>query len=120
MNKLNCVRKRKVIRNKVTQQEINMSRESAVGVETGYGLQVRGVRVWSPGVGQDFIPLHVVQSFSGVHPGPIQWVGGTLSPGVKQPKREAQLSPPASDGVKNSWIYTSTHPYVFMRQCLIS
>jgi hypothetical protein len=45
---------------------------------------------------------------------PIQWVPGVLSPGVKQPGREANHSPPASAEVKKMWIYTSTPPYAFM------
>jgi hypothetical protein len=38
----------------------------------------------------------------------IQWVPGALSPGVKQPGREADHSPPASAAVKKMWIYTTT------------
>jgi hypothetical protein len=45
---------------------------------------------------------------------PIQWVPGTLSPGIKRPGREADHSPPASAEVKKIWIYTSTPPYAFM------
>jgi hypothetical protein len=45
---------------------------------------------------------------------PIQWVTGSLSPGVKRPGREADHSPPASAEVKKMWIYTSTPSYVFM------
>jgi hypothetical protein len=39
---------------------------------------------------------------------PIQWVPEALSPGAKQPGREADHSPPTSAEVKNMWIYTST------------
>jgi hypothetical protein len=39
---------------------------------------------------------------------------GTFPPG-----READHSPPTSVTVKNTWIYTSTPPYVFMAYCLI-
>jgi hypothetical protein len=63
--------------------------------------------------GQDFSPLHVVQTGSGAHQ-PIQWVPGALSPGVKRPGREADHSPPTSAAVKNTWIYTSTSTYAFM------
>jgi hypothetical protein len=41
---------------------------------------------------------------------PIQWVLGALSLGVKQPRREADNSPPSSAKVKNAWSYTSTTP----------
>jgi hypothetical protein len=35
-------------------------------------------------------------------------------PGVKQPWREVDHSPPSSAEVKNAWSYTSALPYVFM------
>jgi hypothetical protein len=41
------------------------------------------------------------------HP-PIQWVPGTLSPGVKRPGRGTDHSPPTSAQVKKKWVYTST------------
>jgi hypothetical protein len=41
---------------------------------------------------------------------PIQWVPGTLSLGVKRPRREADYSPPCSVDVENAWSYTSTPP----------
>jgi hypothetical protein len=36
--------------------------------------------------------------------------GGTVTPGVKWPGREADHSPPSSVEVKNAWRYTSTPP----------
>jgi hypothetical protein len=51
---------------------------------------------------------------------PIQWVPGAHFLGVKRRGREAGHSPPASAEVKKMWIYTSTPPYAFMAQCLIS
>jgi hypothetical protein len=61
---------------------------------------------------------------SAIMPGPIQppiqWVPGALSPGVKWQVREADRSLPASAEVKKTWVYTSTPPYVFIAQCLIS
>jgi hypothetical protein len=51
---------------------------------------------------------------------PFPWVLGALSPGLKQPRCEAGHSPPTSAEVKKTWVYTSTPPYVFMAQCLIS
>jgi hypothetical protein len=58
--------------------------------------------------------LHVVQTGSGVHP--TSYTMGTVDsfPGVKQPGREADHSPPTSAEVKKMWIYTSTPPYAFM------
>jgi hypothetical protein len=81
------------------------SRDNAVSIATGYGLDDRkvGVRVQ---VGARFSPLHVVQSGSGDHPAPIQWVTVALSPRVKRPGCEAAHSPPSSAEVKNTWIYT--------------
>jgi hypothetical protein len=46
----------------------------------------------------------------------IQWVLEVLSPEAKQPGREAEHSPPTSAVVKNTWICTSSPPYVFMVQ----
>jgi hypothetical protein len=50
---------------------------------------------------------------------PIQWVPGALSPGIKQPGREADHSPSTIAQVK-MWIYTSAPPYTSMAQYLIS
>jgi hypothetical protein len=43
------------------------SRDSSVGIATGYGLEDGGFGVRVP-VGQEFSLLHVVQAVSGVHP----------------------------------------------------
>jgi hypothetical protein len=45
---------------------------------------------------------------------------GDHFPGIKQPGREADHSPPSSAEVKKEWSYTSTAPFVFMAYCLIS
>jgi hypothetical protein len=64
--------------------------------------------------GQDLSPLHVVQTGPGAHPASYPTsTGGSVS-GVKRPGRGANHSPPSSAEVKNTWIYTSTPPYVFM------
>jgi hypothetical protein len=39
---------------------------------------------------------------------------------VKTLGHEADNSPPTNAEVKNTWIYTSTPPYIFMVYCLIS
>jgi hypothetical protein len=49
----------------------------------------------------------------------VQWVPGALFPGIKQPRREINQSPPSSAKVKNAWSCTSTLPYFFMTRCLI-
>jgi hypothetical protein len=43
-----------------------MSRDSVVGIATGYGLEKRGIGVPSPGRVKNF--LHVVQTGSEAHP----------------------------------------------------
>jgi hypothetical protein len=64
--------------------------------------------------GQEFSLLHVV------HPTSYTMNSGVLSPAVKRPGRESDLSPPASAEVKKIGIYTFTPPHAFMEQCLIS
>jgi hypothetical protein len=58
------------------------SRDSAIGIATGYGLDGRGVGVRVP-VGARFSPLHVDHTGSGAHPAsyPIGTWGS--SPGGK-------------------------------------
>jgi hypothetical protein len=45
---------------------------------------------------------------------PVQWLPEAVSPGVKQPVREADHSPLTSAEVKKTLIYTSALPYAFM------
>jgi hypothetical protein len=61
------------------------SRDSSVGIATGYGLDDRGVRSSSPGTGR-IIPS----------PGRPKGAEGSFSV-VKRSEREADLSPPTSD-----------------------
>jgi hypothetical protein len=92
------------------------SGDTAVGIAMGYGLDDRGVGV-RVAVGSRIFssPCRPDRPW-----GPIQWVPGALSPGVKGPGREADHSPPTSTEVKKMWIYTSTPLYAFMALCLIS
>jgi hypothetical protein len=70
--------------------------------------------------GKDFsLRALILTGFWGPTQPPIQWVLGVLSLEVQQPGREADRSPSSSVEVKNAWMYTSTHPYVFMAWCLI-
>jgi hypothetical protein len=96
-----------------------MNWDSADGIATGYRLDSQGVRVQDP-VGARF--------FSSIcHP---DWFWGPPSllsngywgcfPGIKKPGSEDDHSSPTSAEAKKTWIYTSTPPYVFMEQCLIS
>jgi hypothetical protein len=51
---------------------------------------------------------------------PTQWVPGSISPGVKRQRREANHSPPISAEIKKTLVCTSTTPCVFLPQFLIS
>jgi hypothetical protein len=50
---------------------------------------------------------------------PIQWVPGALSPEIKQPGSEADLSSPSSAEVKSGGAKPQS-PYVLMVWCLIN
>jgi hypothetical protein len=96
--------------------EYYWSRDSAVGIATGYGLDDWGVgtripvgsrifssprrpdRLWGP-------PNLISNGYRG---------GGAISSGLKRTGREADHSRPASAEVKKMWIYTSTPPYALM------
>jgi hypothetical protein len=86
-----------------------MSRDSSVGIATGYGLDDRGGGgSSSPGRVKNFhFSISSRPALGSTQP-PIKWV-----PGVKRQGREADHSPPTSAEVKKMWIYTSTPPYVF-------
>jgi hypothetical protein len=47
----------------------------------------------------------------------VQWVPGAVYARIKRQWHEANRSPPTSAEVKNEWNYTSTPPYVRVRQC---
>jgi hypothetical protein len=89
---------------------IYVSRDSSVGIATGYGLDDRGVGVES----KFFFSPHRPDRLWGLLKSPIQWV-----PGVKRPGREADHSAQTSAEVEKMWIYTSTSPYAFMAYCLL-
>jgi hypothetical protein len=75
-----------------------MSRDSAVGIAIGYGLDDRGVGIRVP-VGSRVFSKSSRPAL-GPTKLPIQEVSGALSPGVKRQGREADLSPPASAEIK--------------------
>jgi hypothetical protein len=62
----------------------------------------------------NFSPHSRVQTASGAHRASYPICTGVLTPGVKQPGREAVHSLPSSAEVENAWSYTSTPQYVFM------
>jgi hypothetical protein len=80
-----------------------MSRDSSVGIATGYGLDG-----WCsiPGGGMRFFFSPLSIPALGPTQSPIQWVPGALSLHVKQPGREADNSPPSSAEVKNGGAIT--------------
>jgi hypothetical protein len=82
------------------------SRDSAVGIATGYGLDDKGVAVRFLAV-QDFSPLHVVQTGSGAHPASYPMGTGGYFPRVKRLGREGDNSPYL---VLRSRIRESIHP----------
>jgi hypothetical protein len=77
------------------------------------------VGVRDPVRGQDFYRFHVVRACSGAYPASCRMDTGAFPPGAKRQGREADHWPPTSAEVKNTLIYTSTPPCVFMAQCLI-
>jgi hypothetical protein len=85
----------------------NGSRDSSVGIATGYGLDDRGGGSSSPGRVKKFSLLHIV-------PTSYKMGTGGSFPRVKRQGREADHSPPTRVEVKKMWIYTSTPLYVFM------
>jgi hypothetical protein len=76
------------------------SRDSSVGIATGYGLDDRGFE------SQQRLRIFLFTTVSRPALGPtqplIQWVPGVLSLGVKRPVREAAHSPPSGAEVKNA------------------
>jgi hypothetical protein len=88
---------------------ILLSRDSSVGIATGYGLDDQGAESSSPGRVKIFYFSMSSRPALGSTQPPIKWV-----PGVNRQGREADHSPPTSVEVKKTWIYTSTPPYVFM------
>jgi hypothetical protein len=64
----------------------------------GYGLDNRGLITERNKI---FYFSTASKSALGLKISPSQWVSGSFSPGVKQPLREADHSPPSSAQLKN-------------------
>jgi hypothetical protein len=83
---------------------------STVGIATGYGLDDQRVGVRVP-VGSRILPFSMSSSLAlGFTQPHIQWVPGSVSPGVKRRGRKSDHSLPASAKVKKTWglyIYSS-------------
>jgi hypothetical protein len=84
-----------------------LNRDSVVGIAIGYGLDDRGVGVRVPVGSRIFSsPSCPDRLWGPLNQPPIQWVPGTLSPGVKRPGFEADHSPLTSaEAKKNLAIY---------------
>jgi hypothetical protein len=85
------------------QSMTTISRDSAVSIATGYGLDCCGVRVWVPLGPRFFSSPHCPGQFWGLHQ-PM-----CIGEWGKTAKCEADRSPPTSTEVKNTLIYTFTH-----------
>jgi hypothetical protein len=91
------------------------SRDSSVGIVTGYGMVDQGDGSSSLSKVKHFhFSISSRPTLGSTQP-PIKWV-----PGVKRQGREADHSSPTSAEVKKMWIYTFTLLFVFMAECLIS
>jgi hypothetical protein len=84
------------------------SRDSSVGIATGYGLDDLGVGVRVT-VGSRIFSTTFISTLEPTRP-PVQWVTGALCPGVKRRGHEADHSPATIAEVKKMWIYTFTLP----------
>jgi hypothetical protein len=89
------------------------SRDSSIGIATGYGLDDQGSEFESR-EDQEFSLLRNIQTGPGAHPVSYPMDNGGPFSGVKRPRREADHSPPTSAEVKKTWIYTSPPLYAFM------
>jgi hypothetical protein len=92
---------------------MKVSRDSIVGIGSGYELDDGGVEVRVLAGSRISFSMSSRPTL-GPTQSPTLWVPGTISPGVKRQGREADYSPPTSAEVKKMWIYTSTPPYTFM------
>jgi hypothetical protein len=78
-----------------------MSRFNVVCIETGYGLEDRGVLVRVPDL--SISSRSILESKQP----PIQWIPVDFPPGLKRQRHVADHSPPTSAEVKKMWILHS-------------
>jgi hypothetical protein len=94
--------------------DINVSRDSVVGLANRYWLDDRGVGIPSPGGVKNFhLSMSLRLVLESIQPS-IHWIPGAPSAGVKLPGREADHSSSSSAEVKKTWVYTSTHLHAFV------
>jgi hypothetical protein len=91
-----------------------MSRDSVVGIATGYVLDDREFGVRLPVGSSIFSSPRGPDRLRGPRSLLSNGYGGLFPRGVKRPGREAEYSPPAAAEVKKIWIYLSTPSYAFM------
>jgi hypothetical protein len=95
------------------------TRDRAVSIATGYGLDDQGVGVRFPVEAKNFTsPCRPDRLWA--HPASYPMRTGGFLLGVKRQGREADLWHKTNAEVKKACIYTSTSPYIFMAYCLIS
>jgi hypothetical protein len=90
----------------------NRSRDSSVGIATGYGLDGRGVGVRVPVGSRNVSSPHRPDRFWGPPNLPSNGYR-VLSVGVKRLGCGADHLPPTSTEVKKMWLHTPTPPYAF-------
>jgi hypothetical protein len=78
------------------------------------GLKQNSLKIVADKLEEKF--LHLVQTGSGVHPAYTQWASGDLSPRVRRPGREADLSSPCSAEIDDarSCNFTARYRYASM------
>jgi hypothetical protein len=84
---------------------MNQGRDSVVGIATGSGLDDQ-----SPGRVENFFFATSSRPALGSTQPPIQWIPGTLSPGLKRQGGDADHSPRALAEVRKTWVYACTLP----------
>jgi hypothetical protein len=90
------------------------SRDSAVGIATGYWMDDRGIGVRVPVGSSIFNSLCRSDRLWGPPNLLSNAYPGALSPGLKRPGCEVDNSPPTSAEVKKTWVCTATPQHAFI------
>jgi hypothetical protein len=97
------------------------SRDSSVGIKTGYRLDSSGTGIQYPAKAMDIFLFYSVHTGSGAHPTSYPMSTGSLSSVVKIRRHEDSYHLHVSSvEIKNTWMSTATPPYVFMAWRLIN